>query len=234
MVGEGGATLLFFGAIVLVFNALRYLVQWMHHVADILKVNRMIQRIHRQAGTMLQSYLASGAGGNRHPRVTLTQRSVILPESAIIPRKEPVMPKRMTCLLAAGALILPLPAYADCAERIAAIESHPAILETPESAAAPDADTRSPAPAADSEEEVVEEEMVEEGEAVVEDGGETVHADGGPAEPRESWFTNGTDEERGVVLTHLDAAREAQSSGDEQACMEHVQQAENLLRNDAG
>jgi hypothetical protein len=76
--------------------------------------------------------------------------------------------------------------------------------------------------------------MVEKGEAVVEDGGVTVHANGGPAEPRESWFTNGTDEERGVVLTHLDAAREAQSSGDEQGCMEHMQQAEDLLRDDAG
>jgi len=144
------------------------------------------------------------------------------------------MPKRRSYLLAAGALILPLPAYADCAERIAAVETHPAILEAPESAAAPEADSQDPAPAAGSEEQVVEEEMVEKGEAVVEDGGVTVHADGGPAEPRESWFTNGTDEERGVVLTHLDAAREAQDSGDEQGCMEHVQQAEDLLRDDAG
>lgn len=58
-VGEGGATLLFFGALFLVLNAVRYLVQWIHHVADILKVNRMIQRIYRQARAVLEAYLAS-------------------------------------------------------------------------------------------------------------------------------------------------------------------------------
>jgi uncharacterized membrane protein len=67
VVGEGGATLLFFGAIVLVLNALRYLVQWIHHVADILKVNRMIHRIHRQAGTVLQTYLASDPAADCEP-----------------------------------------------------------------------------------------------------------------------------------------------------------------------
>lgn len=138
------------------------------------------------------------------------------------------MSTRTTCLLAAGALILPLPAFADCAERIAAVERHPAIVENqPAAAEAPEA-TRS-----GSEEQVVEEEMVEEGEAVNEGGGETVHADGGPAEPRENWFTSES-EELGTVLTHLDAARKARSSGDEKACMEQVQQAEKLLRDNAG
>jgi hypothetical protein len=148
------------------------------------------------------------------------------------------MSKRMTCLLTAGALMLPLPAYADCAARIAAVESHPAIVEAPEApeiTAETTAETPVPGPAATGNpERVVKEEMVENGEAVIEDGGETVHAAGGPAEPRESWFTNGTDEDKGVVLTHLDAAREAQSSGDEKACIDHVQQAEDLLRDDAG
>jgi uncharacterized membrane protein len=37
----------------------RYLVQWIHHVADILKVNRMIHRIDRQACSVLETYLAS-------------------------------------------------------------------------------------------------------------------------------------------------------------------------------
>ncbi|MEO3429947.1 DUF2254 domain-containing protein [Pelagibius sp. CAU 1746] len=52
-----GVTLIFFGALFLVLNALRYLVQWIHHVADTLKINRMIHRIHRQARTVLQTYL---------------------------------------------------------------------------------------------------------------------------------------------------------------------------------
>ncbi len=145
------------------------------------------------------------------------------------------MPKRMTCLLAAGALCLPLPAYADCAERIAAVESHPAIAEAPETAAAPQAAPQTGQDASDaarSEEQVVQKEMVENGEAVQEHGGETVHAAGGPAEPRENWFTSGSDE-LGVVLTHLDAARDARGSGDEQACIEQVQQAEELLRDNA-
>lgn len=138
------------------------------------------------------------------------------------------MSKRLTCLLAAGALILPLPAYADCADRIAAVESHPAIVENPE---APTASPEAATPG--NEEAVVKEEMVENGDAVMEDGGETVHAAGGPAGPRESWFTGDTD--LGAVLTHLDAARDARSSGDEKACIEQMQQAEELLlRDDAG
>lgn len=139
------------------------------------------------------------------------------------------MSKRMTCLLAAGALILPLPAYADCAERIAAVESHPAIVETP----AKPAEALPEAAIPGNEEEVVVEEMIEKGETVKERGGETVHADGGPAEPRENWFTSRS-EELGTVLTHLDAAREAQSSGDEKTCIDQVQQAEKLLRDNAG
>jgi hypothetical protein len=142
------------------------------------------------------------------------------------------MSKRMTCLLAAGALMLPLPAYADCAARIAAVESHPAIVEAPDEA--PTSDSQEPAAALGGEEQVVKEEMVEKGEAVIEGGGETVHAAGGPAEPRESWFTNGTSVDKGVVLTHLDAARDARNGGDEKACIEEVQQAEKLLRDSAG
>src|SRR3546814_3439390 len=42
-----GLTLVVFGALLLALNAVRYLVQWSHHVAEVLKVNRMIHRIHR-------------------------------------------------------------------------------------------------------------------------------------------------------------------------------------------
>ncbi|GAB4371193.1 MAG: DUF2254 domain-containing protein [Kiloniellaceae bacterium] len=54
-----GVTLTFFCALVLVMNAVRYLVQWIHHVAEILKINRMIHRIYRQARSVLETYLDS-------------------------------------------------------------------------------------------------------------------------------------------------------------------------------
>ncbi len=130
---------------------------------------------------------------------------------------------RLPYLLAAAVLVLPLPAYADCAARIAAVESHPAVLEKPQ-----DADA---APAAGDEEAVMDE-MVENGEAVQENGGETVYQEGGPATPRENWFTS--DKHEGAVLTHLDAARDAQKSGDERACLEAIEQAESMLKPDAG
>jgi hypothetical protein len=137
------------------------------------------------------------------------------------------MSKRMTCLLTLGILALPLPAYADCAERIAAVESHPALAGQDSSRA-----ERPAKPATGSDEKVVEEEMVENGDAIRENGGETVHADGGPATPQESWFSEPT--ERSAVLTHLDAARQAQSAGDEKACLESVQQAETALEDGTG
>lgn len=56
-VARSGVTLTFFCALLLVMNAVRYLVQWIHHVADILKINRIIQRIHRQARSVLETYL---------------------------------------------------------------------------------------------------------------------------------------------------------------------------------
>lgn len=55
--GHGGITLVFLGALLLALNALRYMVQWIHHVAEILKINRMIHRIHGHATEVLESYL---------------------------------------------------------------------------------------------------------------------------------------------------------------------------------
>jgi len=52
-----GVTMTFLCAVVLAMNAVRYLVQWIHHVAEILKVNRIIHRIHRQARSVLETYL---------------------------------------------------------------------------------------------------------------------------------------------------------------------------------
>ncbi|WP_340119774.1 hypothetical protein [Pelagibius sp. 7325] len=130
---------------------------------------------------------------------------------------------RLPCLLAAAALVLPLPAYADCAQRIEAVESHPAILENPEGTAA----AAEQAPAVPGGEEAATEEMVKNGGAVQEDGGTTVYQEGGPATPREQWFTN--EKDKSAVLTHLDEARDARGSGDEQACLEAIEQAEAVL-----
>lgn len=130
---------------------------------------------------------------------------------------------RLPYLLVAAALALPLPAYADCAARIEAVENHPAVLEKPQGADA--------SPGA-GDEEAATNEMVENGEAVREDGGETVYQEGGPATPREHWFTS--DKHEAAVLTHLDAARDAHSSGDERRCLESIEQAESMLKSDAG
>jgi len=56
-----GVTLTFIFALFYIMNSLRYLVQWIHHVADTLKINRMIHSIHRQARGVLESYLATEA-----------------------------------------------------------------------------------------------------------------------------------------------------------------------------
>ncbi len=56
-VNRPGVTLIFCCALLLVMNSVRYLVQWIHHVADSLKLNRIVHRIHRQAQSVLESYL---------------------------------------------------------------------------------------------------------------------------------------------------------------------------------
>ncbi|MEQ8357671.1 MAG: DUF2254 domain-containing protein [Kiloniellaceae bacterium] len=60
-----GVTLIYFGALLLALNAVRYLVQWIHHVADSLKVNRIVHRIHRQAALVLDGYLEAEEEGGR-------------------------------------------------------------------------------------------------------------------------------------------------------------------------
>lgn len=59
VIGGGGITLVFLGAMLLALNALRYMVQWIHHIAEILKLNRIVHRIHRHAAAVLQEYFNS-------------------------------------------------------------------------------------------------------------------------------------------------------------------------------
>lgn len=65
-----GVTLTFFFALALIMNAIRYLVQWIHHVAETMKLNRIVKRIHGQAEQVLQNYLAKGEEEGETPAKT--------------------------------------------------------------------------------------------------------------------------------------------------------------------
>lgn len=142
--------------------------------------------------------------------------------------------KRLSCLLAAGAIAAPLPAFADCATGIAAVENHPAFMEAGATSREEDSDTTQSGKSAStgSQEQVVEEEVVGEGKAVEESGGETVYQEDGPATPRENWF--GSPPDRAAVLAHLETAKEARKSGDEKACLESLEKAEKVMEPDSG
>ena len=59
-ISDAGVSLTFFCALALMLNALRYLVQWIHHVATAMKINRIVSRVHRQAEQVLTAYLKKG------------------------------------------------------------------------------------------------------------------------------------------------------------------------------
>ncbi len=60
-ISESGVAITFFCALALIMNAVRYLVQWIHHVAESLKLNRIVKRIHSQAERVLENYLEQDA-----------------------------------------------------------------------------------------------------------------------------------------------------------------------------
>lgn len=124
------------------------------------------------------------------------------------------MSMRLILPLATAMLLLPQAARADCAARIAAVESHPAVDQAERSAPDQQQAGREPSNS---------------GGSVQIDGGDTGHAQGGPATPSESWFTDSEHEDRASVLAHLDTARKAQGDGKEQACLTAVEQAEAAL-----
>ncbi len=121
---------------------------------------------------------------------------------------------RLSSLMIAAAIALPLPASAasDCAARIAAMESHPGLVQDP-------AD-KDPSEGSSSE-------HAEEGVTVEENGGTTVYQEGGPAMPRESWFVSEPD--KAAVIQHLEAAKQADAKGDAAVCAEEMDQAEEIL-----
>lgn len=82
-VTRSGATLNFILALLLVIASVRYLLQWIHHVADTLKLNRIIERVHKQAQTALDSFFSKYSEEPRHvaPPEAGAQ-SVVLPKAS--------------------------------------------------------------------------------------------------------------------------------------------------------
>lgn len=78
-----GVTLVFLAGLLLAVNALRYMVQWIHHVAEILKLNHIIHRINRRAAEVLDTYLRedcrSGGADTEKPE---GPRQTVRPELA--------------------------------------------------------------------------------------------------------------------------------------------------------
>lgn len=137
------------------------------------------------------------------------------------------------CGVSLLALTFSVPALADCADEIAALEQQ-MEAEVPAPAAGPDAEagTSSGDQAAASEQgedQVTEspeeevEEMVEEGVTVEEGGEPTTFAGTGPGEPREAWQHEAPPEHPGVE--HLASAKEHLEQGNEQACLDEVASA---------
>jgi len=58
---ETAVTLNFFVSLLLVALSVKYLLQWIHHVAQSMKLNRIIEQVHKQAVTSLEAYLSKGS-----------------------------------------------------------------------------------------------------------------------------------------------------------------------------
>jgi hypothetical protein len=118
-----------------------------------------------------------------------------------------------------GVAGLSVPAWADCAGEIAAIED--------ELAATPAGGAGGAQEPASSPEEVVDQ-MIEEGVSVEEDGADARFAAGGLAEPRESWTSTDSPEEHPAVV-HLASAKQQLDAGDQAGCTDAVAQARAAL-----
>lgn len=73
-----GITLVFLGALLVMLNAVRYLVQWIHHVANTLKINHTIHRVHRQAQSVLDAYFSDEGPHDRDPVGTFAGAPLVL------------------------------------------------------------------------------------------------------------------------------------------------------------
>jgi hypothetical protein len=67
----------------------------------------------------------------------------------------------------------------------------------------------------------------EKGTAIEEDGGTTVYAETGVATPRENWFGDSPD--KAEALGKLEQAMDARAAGEGNLCVEHVQEALDIL-----
>lgn len=57
VVGDRGTALIYIFALLLVAAAVIYLMQWIHHVAGVIRINKVVGRIHQQSQRVLRSYL---------------------------------------------------------------------------------------------------------------------------------------------------------------------------------
>lgn len=57
-VGERATALVYFVALLLVAGAVIYLMQWIHHVAGVIRINKVVSRIHLQSKRVLTYYLS--------------------------------------------------------------------------------------------------------------------------------------------------------------------------------
>lgn len=137
------------------------------------------------------------------------------------------------CGVSLLALTFSVPALADCADEVAALEQE-MEAEVTAPAAGPDAEAGATtadqaAGSGQGEDQVTEapeeevEEMVEEGVTVEEGGEPTTFAGTGPSEPREAWQHEAPPEHPGVE--YLARAKEHLEQGDEQACLDEVASA---------
>lgn len=79
---DSGVSLTFFCALALILNALRYLVQWIHHVATAMKLNRIVSRVHSQAEEVLATYLDKGGEEAEKPRKGKGKPAVLYAEQS--------------------------------------------------------------------------------------------------------------------------------------------------------
>lgn len=67
-ISQAGVTLTFIATLVLVASSVRYLVQWIHHVADAMKLNQIVSSVHCQAAAVLDNYVQGES--DSHPPVS--------------------------------------------------------------------------------------------------------------------------------------------------------------------
>jgi hypothetical protein len=116
------------------------------------------------------------------------------------------LPAACALALAAAGFAAPAPAAQDgCADRIRTVQERLNLVERVS----------------------VEGPVLEQADAIQEDGGTTAYAETGPATPRENWFGDSPD--RAAALAELEDAMAAREAGNMQRCQTSIQEAQRIL-----